>query len=758
MFIRIGVHRVTDRDGSLMQAGEYTNIGALGRCDSGDAMKQATILQFVNDNRLTTSSRARLVSCPACDAEVALSKINAHLDEGCRPTDRWKPSPASEAEVRSGPKRSEEVRRELAATKERPRTSEAEVGSPKRSEEVRRELAAIKERPSTSEGPALAATSLDVQRTEPASEQRSPDWNAASQRKRRRRSRDDGRRSKRKKIEDSERIAGSSDETRRGRAATSDFARRPSGCQGAPPSPRARENADGGFANGRGGASVANGVREEKETRKKRGALSRGVPRRRPADASGGTDAVVAAATDPLRVGVAERNDPYRRRGLVNDRLVKFSEGTGHVPPAASDAKDTPDGASGLDVKDALDGANRLDVKDALDGASGLSAESVSVGEGAPGEREDDAAERVPYYLNNFVFVMKSVLSNAEDRSLLDDADMQVVENFFQLSDAAKQLYVRLFQRKHCWLPVSRLRYPLIAEDLCPVVDELASSGFLLTGDHLKDVRMVLELLSGPDVRSLAKDLRVMGNKSKKSDLTQCVLDYASKQRSIFGKSMHGVVLKKARKMLGACCVVDEKPRVTLLRLLLLFSLTMITLDDEDAGMGQLYSLLMVNMGKISYPSYAISRTAKIFPERDSLIRFQSILCMATELTKHLQNNAFESGLQAYLNAKEQFRESYTNESIIAYDIALPVWLRDFTANSIYTKLLYMGVELLQKMRDYKDVRTGHRLSLYLRAVKICKSLRNKKLEHRMEEVTPVPCQEPPKVPPNYRHYSFSVV
>lgn len=45
-----------------------------------------------------------------------------------------------------------------------------------------------------------------------------------------------------------------------------------------------------------------------------------------------------------------------------------------------------------------------------------------------------------------------------------------------------QMLYVRLFQRKLKWLQVSKLDYAEISADLGPVVQELASSGFLQTG------------------------------------------------------------------------------------------------------------------------------------------------------------------------------------------------------------------------------------------------------------------------------------
>lgn len=61
----------------------------------------------------------------------------------------------------------------------------------------------------------------------------------------------------------------------------------------------------------------------------------------------------------------------------------------------------------------------------------------------------------VPYYLANFETVLRGVLEETEDGELFLPEEVKHVERFRNLNLQAKKLYVRLFQRKHAWLPVS---------------------------------------------------------------------------------------------------------------------------------------------------------------------------------------------------------------------------------------------------------------------------------------------------------------
>ena len=52
-------------------------------------------------------------------------------------------------------------------------------------------------------------------------------------------------------------------------------------------------------------------------------------------------------------------------------------------------------------------------------------------------------------------------------------------------SEASQKLYVRLFSRKLAWLSTSKIKYPEIAQDLVPCLEELTTAGLLSSGTML---------------------------------------------------------------------------------------------------------------------------------------------------------------------------------------------------------------------------------------------------------------------------------
>lgn len=76
--------------------------------------------------------------------------------------------------------------------------------------------------------------------------------------------------------------------------------------------------------------------------------------------------------------------------------------------------------------------------------------------------------------------------------------------------------------------------------------------------------------------------------------------------------------------MAGASVHLCRGPRAVFSRILLLFSLTD-TMDEEEmaaGGQSQLFTILLVNSGRLAFPDYAVQRTAKVFRDRDDLIRW----------------------------------------------------------------------------------------------------------------------------------------
>lgn len=400
-----------------------------------------------------------------------------------------------------------------------------------------------------------------------------------------------------------------------------------------------------------------------------------------------------------------------------------------------------------------------------------------------------------PYYLRSFLVVLQAILENEEDMKLFDDQEKGIIAKFYQLSASGQKLYVRLFQRKLTWIKVSKLEYEEIASDLTPVVEELKDLGFLQTESELQELSDVLELLSAPELKALAKTFHLVSPGGQKQQLVDAFLKLA-RQRSVYtwGKTQPGiraVILKRAKDLAGRSLRVCKGPRAVFCRLLLLFSLTD-SMEDEEAacgGQGQLSTVLLVNLGRMEFPQYTISRKTQIFRDREDLIRYAAAAHMLSDISAAMASGNWEEAKELSRIAKRDWDQLKSHPSL-RYHEDLPLFLRCFTVGWIYTRISSRAVEVRERLHMYEEavkelenllsqkvycpdsrgrwwdrlalnlhqhlkrpeaaircimegladpqVRTGHRLSLYQRAVRLRESPSCKKYRHLFSQLPEV--------------------
>ncbi|MBZ3877102.1 Fanconi-associated nuclease 1 [Sciurus carolinensis] len=404
-----------------------------------------------------------------------------------------------------------------------------------------------------------------------------------------------------------------------------------------------------------------------------------------------------------------------------------------------------------------------------------------------------------PYYLRSFLVVLKAVLENEDDMMLFDEEEKGIISKFHQLSASGQKLYVRLFQRKLSWIKMNKLEYEEIAPDLTPVIEELKYAGFLQTESELQELSEVLELLSAPELKALAKTFHLVNPNGQKQQLVDDFLKLA-KQRSVctWGKSQPGigtVILKRAKDLAGQSLRVCKGPRAVFSRILLLFSLTD-SMEDEEAacgGQGQLSTVLLVNLGRMEFPSYTINRKTQIFQDREDLIRYAAAAHMLSDISTAMANGNWEEAKELSQSAKRNWNQ-LKNHPSLRYHEELPLFLRCFTVGWIYTRILSRTVEILQRLHMYEEavqelenllsqkiycpdsrgrwwdrlalnlhqhlkrlepaircitkgladpeVRTGHRLSLYQRAMRLRESPSCKKYKHLFHQLPEIAVED----------------
>ncbi|KAG3262704.1 FANCD2 and FANCI associated nuclease 1, transcript variant X1 [Ictidomys tridecemlineatus] len=442
--------------------------------------------------------------------------------------------------------------------------------------------------------------------------------------------------------------------------------------------------------------------------------------------------------------------------------------------------------------------------QEVLEGESGLKSKitcSTAVEQGSSCGVPDKMPQTLshPYYLRNFHVVLKAVLENEDDMMLFDEEEKGIISKFHQLSASGQKLYVRLFQRKLSWIKMNKLEYEEIASDLIPVIEELKHAGFLQTESELQELSEVLELLSAPELKTLAKTFHLVNPNGQKQQLVDDFLKLA-KQRSVctWGKSQSGiraVILKRAKDLAGQSLRVCKGPRAVFSRILLLFSLTD-TMEDEEAacgGQGQLSTVLLVNLGRMEFPSYTVNRKTQIFQDREDLIRYAAAAHMLSDISTAMASGNWEEAKELSQSAKRDWNK-LKNHPSLRYHEELPLFLRCFTVGWIYTRILSRTVEILQRLHMYEEavkelenllsqkiycpdsrgrwwdrlalnlhqhlkrlepairciikgladpeVRTGHRLSLYQRAMRLRESPSCKKYKHLFHQLPEIAVED----------------
>ncbi|KAE8296177.1 Fanconi-associated nuclease 1 [Larimichthys crocea] len=423
---------------------------------------------------------------------------------------------------------------------------------------------------------------------------------------------------------------------------------------------------------------------------------------------------------------------------------------------------------------------------------------------GAENTTNDQPAEGsyrpwLPYYLRNFRTVLQAVLENEDDRALFDQHDMSLIRAFEKLSVMGQKLYVRLFQRKLKWLQVNKLDYEEICSDLGPVAQELVQGGFLQSESDLQELGEALDLLPAPELKALAKTFHLGNSGTQKQQLVDGLFRL-SKQKSLFSMSsaqnnIGAVILKRAKQLAGSCVRLCRDPRAVFSRILLLFSLTD-TMDEEEmaaGGQNQLFTILLVNSGRLAFPDYTVQRTAKVFQDREDLIRYEASMRALQEVASAMQGGQWEEAMELYTAAKSDWQELRKNHDL-SYQEELPVFLRSFTTGWAYSRILSRGVEILQRLRRYEEaieelrslllqstycpdsrgrwwdrlalnlhqhlkkpeqaicairdglsdplVRTGHKLSLHQRAVRMKESASLKKYRLQLKDLPTIQVQD----------------
>ncbi|CAK6442489.1 unnamed protein product [Pipistrellus nathusii] len=358
---------------------------------------------------------------------------------------------------------------------------------------------------------------------------------------------------------------------------------------------------------------------------------------------------------------------------------------------------------------EAQDTSERRDLhRPPLEAAGGGSEDGTALGAPSGPGSPSPPPPGHPYYLRSFLLVLGAVFQSEDDSRLFDQQEQAAVARFHQLSDSAQKLYVRLFQRKFGWIKRHKLEYEEIAPDLAPVVGELERAGFLQTESELRELPEVLDLLSAPELRTLAKTFHLGQAGGQKQQLARALLRLA-RQPSVCprGGGPPGVgaaILKRAKDLAGPSLRVCRGPRAVFSRALLLFSPTD-SPEEEDApcgGQGQLSTVQLVSLGRVAFPRYTVRRHAQVFQDRDDLLRYADAAHRLSDVAAAMAAGNWKEAHALCEGARRDWQELRHHPSLRRH-AELPPFLRCFTAGWVHTRIRSRGVEVLQRLHRYEE-------------------------------------------------------
>ncbi|KAK7295657.1 hypothetical protein RJT34_18568 [Clitoria ternatea] len=292
-------------------------------------------------------------------------------------------------------------------------------------------------------------------------------------------------------------------------------------------------------------------------------------------------------------------------------------------------------------------------------------------------------------YQLNFCLMLQEVLRN--NVHLLTEDEKTYMESFTSLSNDSQRLFIRLYTRKGPWFRTSSISYPEIA-DTQKAVKELDEKEYICSVEDANqlcesDMDDILNLLTVSELREIWCILfkKSCSHVMKKQHLISCLL---SADAGIPWTQLSTIILDRT----GPCIRISSKAESLMWRIERLFFLN----GEQD-----LTSFLLVDMGKIKYPTYNCIISEPIFSNRRNLLLYEEAIEVAQIMDEALDANKTDVVLRCIRIGEscvstDLATQCSTSESVSSI-------LRLFTASWVYSKVITLGISFLEQERRYPD-------------------------------------------------------
>eukprot|EP01018_Ginkgo_biloba_P025395 Gb_10162 [translate_table: standard] len=319
-----------------------------------------------------------------------------------------------------------------------------------------------------------------------------------------------------------------------------------------------------------------------------------------------------------------------------------------------------------------------------------------------------------PKYQRNFKILIQTVLEH--DSHLFTNNEKTFLASFQSLSGDAQRLFIRIYQRKGPWFRTSSLCYPDI-NDLKSACEELIDlmyiactvAGYMSSSESVKEssedvIREMLEVLNVPELRQLCS-MVLLKKKSdvggaKREELLQWLISIATQQKEkcllgVVGETCALSLLTLVSRIAGLCVNISHLARILLWRVQRLFFLN----GEQD-----LTSFLLVDMGLRKYPNYKCNRTRCVFTNRDDLLSYERALAVAQIMDMALEANDMPKVIRCIEKSSTYLTNQQKDGKLLSvFPESHVMFFSRFSAAWAYTKILTLGVSVLESERRYEE-------------------------------------------------------
>ncbi|OKP11903.1 Fanconi-associated nuclease 1 -like protein [Penicillium subrubescens] len=334
-------------------------------------------------------------------------------------------------------------------------------------------------------------------------------------------------------------------------------------------------------------------------------------------------------------------------------------------------------------------------------------------------------------YVDAFNLALETVLD--EESHLFDGAEMEVFNQWKDLSYESQYLYVRLFLRKtSAWHRINRLGYYSDISDLAAVATDLQRDRVLPknedqdTGDlnfgnsfrfadgtqEITTLEEASSLLLLDELKGFAKEVKAQGKNKKEllaalceTSQSQTGLGFKDQPSTDQPGNRDGHFLQKILDYTGQCIRLTVGPRALFERVHLVFY------RSTEWTEKSLTTIILAKISRRNFPQYIVCRSNSIFSSRAALLEFESAIRTQFDIDNILEFNgpASTESLQQIIDLanelyprwRELVNEEQRKEDSI-YEIGEGAYLRRFSPAWVYTRIIHKSLNPLGRFKEHK--------------------------------------------------------